>query len=85
MVRSKGLYAPYRQAERRLLSEWLALRYPNDRVQQQVRLGAYQPSIATEGLDRAELKGRFIPACAGNTRIQSLLNDSDKPASRAWC
>jgi hypothetical protein len=49
-------YAPKQQRERRLLAEWLALRYPDARIQQQVRLGAYQPTIATKDLDRSELK-----------------------------
>ncbi len=56
MVDAVVPYAPRQQRERRLLAEWLALRYPDARVQQQVRLGAFQPSIATEGLDRTELK-----------------------------
>ncbi len=43
------------QRERRLLAEWLARRYPHDRVQQQVRLGAITPTIGTDGLSPGEL------------------------------
>ncbi len=43
------------QRERRLLAEWLARRYPHDRVQQQVRLGAITPTIGTEELTPSEL------------------------------
>ncbi len=38
------------------MSEWLALTYPNDRVLQQVRLGAYKPHIPTTGLNQAEMR-----------------------------
>ncbi len=38
------------------MSEWLTLTYPNDRVQQQVRLGAYKPHIPTVGLNQAEMR-----------------------------
>lgn len=38
------------------MSEWLALRYPNERVQQQVRLGAYQIGILPQGLTSPELR-----------------------------
>ena len=48
--------SPYQQRERRLLAEWLAARYPNDRVQQQVRLGAYQIGISPQGLSSPELR-----------------------------
>lgn len=56
MASGGATQAPKQQRERRLLAEWLALRWPDARVQQQVRLGAYQPSISTSGLDRTEIK-----------------------------
>jgi hypothetical protein len=44
------------QRERRLLSEWLALRYPDQETWQQVRLGAFQQTIANAQLDITELR-----------------------------
>ncbi len=76
--------SPSQQRERRLLSEWLALTYPNDRVQQQVRLGAYKPSIPTTGLNAAELRRlglwrRFADAVVFR-KTELLLIEASIPA-----
>ena len=46
---------PVKAPETRLLSEWIAARHPNDRVQLQPRLGAITPEMSDAGLSSAEL------------------------------
>ena len=42
--------------ETRLLSEYLALRWPNNRHVQRVRVGSYDPAVDVEGLTPAEAR-----------------------------
>jgi hypothetical protein len=42
------------QRERRMLAEWLADRYPDAEVWQQVKLGAYQSAFGNENLTQSE-------------------------------
>lgn len=84
MVSPAGTQAPKQQRERRLLAEWLVLRFPNERVQQQVRLGAYTPSIGTAGLDRTEIKAlgvwrRYADAIVFR-RTELILIEASLPA-----
>jgi hypothetical protein len=72
------------QRERRLLAEWLALHHPDEPTQQQVRLGAFTPSISTDGLDRTEIKAlgvwrRFADAIVYR-RTELLLIEASIPA-----
>ena len=56
MVKSQVSNRPPGQAERYLLSQWLELRFPNDRALIQVRLAKPAPKIQTECLEFAALK-----------------------------
>jgi len=46
----------YRPVEARLLSEWLAVRHPDERCLQRVRVGSLHPDLVETGMDDGEIR-----------------------------
>lgn len=75
---------PVTQPETRFLSEWIAARHPNDRVQLQPRLGGLTPEIQVQGLSANELRmlgvwRRYPDAILFYDRSVTIVEASLKP------